>query len=212
MQRTVVDEILDGLPPDDPDAIGSRRDLRRINFIMGNFRWMRRKLRNLAENQKKHLVELGAGDGGFLGEACLELERSTGLDLAPRPDGLPEKVAWETGNAFEKLDELSGPGSVLAANLFLHHFEDSELRELGVKMRRFPVLCFSEPWRSRLALAEGYLLCPFVNRVTRHDMVVSIRAGFKRGEMPVLLGLGDDWEIREEVSLLGACRLLAWRR
>ena len=79
-------------------------------------------------------------------------------------------------------------------------------------VRSFGVLCFSEPWRSRLALAEGYAMCPVVNRVTRHDMLVSIRAGFVPGELAELLGLGSGWVVREDVSLLGACRLLAWRQ
>jgi hypothetical protein len=40
MLRQVLPEILDHLPADDPEAIGSRRDLRRINFLMGNKRWI----------------------------------------------------------------------------------------------------------------------------------------------------------------------------
>ena len=36
LARRVEDETLDHLPEDDPRAIRSRRDLRRINRIMGN--------------------------------------------------------------------------------------------------------------------------------------------------------------------------------
>ena len=46
--RLLVPEILDGLPPEDPEARRSRRDLRRINFLMGNERWIARQVRELA--------------------------------------------------------------------------------------------------------------------------------------------------------------------
>ena len=44
LKRTVIPELLDHLPADDPHAMRSRRDLRRINFLMGNERWIRRTL------------------------------------------------------------------------------------------------------------------------------------------------------------------------
>ncbi|NNC87531.1 MAG: hypothetical protein HKN82_03605 [Akkermansiaceae bacterium] len=207
MRRKVMAEILDALPADDPEAVASRRDLRRINALMGNFRWMRRAMRALPGDRRGGLVEIGAGDGGFLEMVRGDFETVTGVDLAPRPATLDERIGWRQGDVSEGL----GGGDVLAANLFLHHFEDGRLRELGAAAREFRAVCFSEPWRSRLALAEGYAMCPFVTRVTRHDMLVSIRAGFVRGELPDLLGLGAGWEVREEVSLLGAYRLLAWR-
>ncbi|MEO1844804.1 MAG: hypothetical protein ABGZ37_11065, partial [Akkermansiaceae bacterium] len=63
--RVVQPELLDELPFDDPDALRSRRDLRFINGVMGNFRWMRRRLAGRAEGR---VIELGAGDGAFLRE------------------------------------------------------------------------------------------------------------------------------------------------
>ena len=36
MKRLVQPELLDSLPPDDPRARGSRRDLRRVNWWMGH--------------------------------------------------------------------------------------------------------------------------------------------------------------------------------
>ena len=43
-------------------------------------------------------------------------------------------------------------------------------------------------------------------------MMVSIRAGFRNGELRELLDLGNEWEWKEEVSLLGGLRVLAWRK
>ena len=120
---------------------------------------------------------------------------------------MSEEIAWLQGDVFEELSA----GDLLIANLFLHHFTDQQLGELAQRMREFQAICISEPWRSRISLSEGYALWPLVNRVTRHDMVVSIRAGFVRGELPELLGLDARWKIEEQVSLLGACRLIAYR-
>ena len=44
MTRTLTPELLDSLPSQHPDALRSRRDLRWINFAMGNHRWFARTL------------------------------------------------------------------------------------------------------------------------------------------------------------------------
>ena len=48
MLRQVLPELLDHLQADDPEAIRSRRDLRVINFLMGNERWI---LSSLLKNE-----------------------------------------------------------------------------------------------------------------------------------------------------------------
>jgi hypothetical protein len=49
--------------------------------------------------------------------------------------------------------------------------------------------------------------------VTRHDMPASIRAGFRRGELPALLGLDSKkWILRELSHWRGSLRLVASRR
>jgi hypothetical protein len=67
MKRIVEPEWLDELPPDDPRAAGSRRDLRRLNTWMRNHAIMANALQTTANGQTpKRIVELGAGDGDFL--------------------------------------------------------------------------------------------------------------------------------------------------
>ncbi len=44
MQRTPQPELLDSLPPQHPDALHNRRDLRLTNRVMGNHRWLIRTL------------------------------------------------------------------------------------------------------------------------------------------------------------------------
>jgi SAM-dependent methyltransferase len=206
MKRSVMPEILDGLAADDPEALRSRRDLRMINGVMGNLRWVRRQVERF---DPEGVVEIGAGDGGLLAGLHKGGRRKVlGIDLAPRPASLPEAVDWVQGDVFESFQ----PRDCVVANLFLHHFEEARLRELGAALRECSVLCICEPLRARFAMAEGYALFPLVNRVTRHDMIVSIRAGFRRGELTEILGVdGSGWNVREGCTALGAYRLLAWR-
>ena len=46
-KREVEPEILDGLPAGHPDAIRSRRDLRLVNALMGNQRWILKQLHRM---------------------------------------------------------------------------------------------------------------------------------------------------------------------
>ncbi|MDB4438396.1 class I SAM-dependent methyltransferase [bacterium] len=201
VKRTVVPEILDSLPGGDPDALRSRRDLRLINFLMGNERWI------MKQDHRGGVIELGAGEGQ-LTRKLAERGEVVGLDFQDRPDDL--NVCWEAGDLFEKLPGVVG--ETVVANLILHHFEDDQLARLGKLIRDRRFLIAVEPWRSRISLAEGYSLWPFINHVTKHDMMVSIRAGFRKGELREMLDLGAGWEWKEEVSLLGGLRVLAWQK
>ena len=67
MKRIVEPELLDTLPPGDPRAAGSRRDLRRLNTWMRNHTIMVSALQTAGNGQTpKQITELGAGDGDFL--------------------------------------------------------------------------------------------------------------------------------------------------
>ncbi len=209
-KRAVQPELLDGMAGDDPYAVRSRSDLVMINFLMGNLRWIRRAVACALADGDLPVWEIGAGDGGLVMQLAEDGAAVTGVDLQPRPEEIGESASWRESDVFDVLKE--GISGVVVANLFLHHFQDRELAEMGRMLDEVEVICVSEPWRSRLGLLEGYFLYPFVNSVTRHDMMISIRAGFRRGELPGLLGLGDEWELREECTKMGAYRMLAWRK
>ncbi len=196
--------MLDNMPANDPRAVRSRRDLRVINFLMGNERW------TLKQNLAGGVIELGSG----VGTMTRKLARKgpvTALDLQEKPaDFDEENVSWKAGDLFKTMS--SSEGDTVVANLVLHHFEDDELAELGKLIKTRKRFVAVEPWRSKFTLGWSRLLWPFVGVVTRNDMIISIRAGFTEGELPRLLDLGEDWEWKEEVSLLGGLRVLAWRR
>jgi hypothetical protein len=211
--RVVVPEILDGLPHDDPDAIASRRDLRRVNAVMGNPRWIFRQVREHAAIARRGITEIGAGDGGLASRMARAFPdtRVTAIDLAPAPDGaLPANLEWRQGDLFESV-EAHPQGGLLVACLILHHFETPELQRLGREfLPRFDALAIVEPDRRPLAHFLGRLAWPFINRVTRHDMHVSIDAGFAGGELAAILGLHPQvWRIQETRTLTGARRFFA---
>ena len=212
MQRVVEPEFVDQLPPDHPDVVRSRIDLKVINFLMGNERWIARQVREFPEVRARGVLEIGAGEGTLLerlGKAHPGIPLKA-CDLAPRPGWLPEEIAWDQRDVFECLAESSG--GILAANLFLHHFEEPELSRFGPLMRNFEVICINEPFRTAQTITDARFMRPFVGRATKHDMVVSIRAGFVPGELPELLGLdAAEWKVHEETSWRGGLRVLASR-
>jgi trans-aconitate methyltransferase len=212
-ERVVVAEILDSLPANDPDAIRTRRDLRLVNLLMGNERWVCRSIAPFREIAVAHgIVEIGAGDGAL----CEKLAKRhpaaavAGYDLAPRPGNLSQNVAWHRGDIFDAPAPKSS--GVLVANLFLHHFEKPELARLGRWLENFRVVIINEPDRHPRPHRLARLMKPWVNQVTQHDMRVSIDAGFTAGEMLQLLGLNASrWQFRETSTWRGARRVIAWR-
>ena len=213
MQRLVEPEWLDSLAPSDPRARGSRRDLRRVNWIMGNARLTARALVRGAARPPSRIVDIGAGDGAF----SLSLARR----LAPRWPGLnvvlvdrapavePATLAairaagWKpeivAADVFDWCRRPRTAGEAVVANLFLHHFDDAALgRLLAALADGAAIVAACEPRRSALALAGSRLLGLIgCNDVTRHDAVVSVRAGFTGREISALWPQVSGWRLAE---------------
>lgn len=212
MPRQLQPELLDALPPEHPAALHSRRDLRVINFLMGNHRWLARALGGVLHEGDRGL-EIGAGTGE-LGSCLAATGRPVdGLDLTPRPPGWPLGCDWHSVNLLS----FAGYGryEAVIGNLIFHHFSDEELAQLGRTLRdavRVIVAC--EPARRRFSQRLFALLAPLfrANRVTLHDARVSIAAGFSGEELPRLLGLDPaSWSWRCHATWLGAYRMVAVR-
>lgn len=211
LPRVVAPEILDDLTPDDPLALGSRRDLRRVNAIMRHTPVLARAL---AGGALGRVLEIGAGDGYFalgLAQRLPVAGKGTTFTLLDLRSDVPDHVRGEfarmrvecepvTSDVFAYLaDSAVGRFDAIVANLFLHHFEADRLAELlrlvAARTDRFAAC---EPRRSREALvacrALPLLRC---NEVTRHDAVVSVRAGFRDRELSELWPSEDDWTLTE---------------
>lgn len=213
MQRTIQPELLDSLPPDHPDALHNRRDLRLTNHAMGNYRWIAKTLPPLVRPTDR-ILELGAGTGELA--ALLESRGIAfdAVDLWPRPSTFTPSRRWHQAD----LRTFSGYGdyTVFVANLILHQFNDAELTQIGAALRpsaRLMVAC--EPARSRTSQLLYRTFAPLfgANRVSLHDAHVSIDAGFRHDELPRALGLAPaDWHIRCGPAPIGAYHLVAVRR
>ena len=211
--RRVHREMLDHLPPENPEARASRSDLFLINSLLGNFHWISRQIEPLLKRWRSPLrvLELGAGDGAL----PLSLPRRwhrrlhwTGLDRISWPprEEMMGWTRWIQGDARK----VKWPDcEVLVANLFLHHFDDATLGLLASKVpasTRLILIC--EPLRCRRAIL-GLLILHWVaiNRVTWHDGVVSVAAGFRKRELRELFVLNPDWQWKERSTLLGTLRV-----
>jgi hypothetical protein len=88
--------------------------------------------------------------------------------------------------------------------LFLHHFSCERLqRLLALCANQTGLFVACEPRRSGLARTASQLLWVVgCNDVTRHDAVVSVRAGFNGSELSGLWPKCDPWQLHERPAML----------
>lgn len=196
--RVLESELLDALPATDERAQHSRRDLRKLNWIMGHCRHMVRMMRNADFNS---LIDVGTGDGQFALAVARSLNRACRLVFVDqqRVPGAPAELIVSDVMSFLRSLEPR-PKTALMANLFLHHLTDDLLSEMFLEASRKVDAFFAcEPRRSRLSLMAIHLL-PLIgcNAVTRHDADVSIRAGFLGHELSALWPQNrSEWNLSE---------------
>lgn len=219
LARTVLPETLDGLAEEDPRAIRSRRDLRRVNAVMGAPRIVAKGLRQaLGERtpgSRVRILEIGAGDGSLmlavarrLGDArpavdLVLLDRQRLVDDATV--AAFRALGWTaTSLQVDLLDWIAEPPAerfdAIVANLFLHHFDAATLPTvLAAIAARCDGFFACEPRRAPLPLAGSHLIGALaVNAVTREDAVLSVHAGFCGRELTAAWPVdGERWTIRE---------------
>lgn len=229
MERSLQAELLDELPANDPQAVGSRRDLRRINALMGNARLMARAVRAAAPlAAPRRIVDLGAGDGAFLlrwvsrmpslapGSEVLLVDRQDAVDpgimTALCARGFRPRRVQADGLDWLRAQPAEA-GTWVLANLFLHHFTTENLRVLlGVVATKAELCCACEPRRNWWSLAASRMLGLIgANAVTRHDAAVSVRAGFQGGELSAFWPADSKWRLREHRAGLFSHLFLAQR-
>jgi hypothetical protein len=222
LPRVVGAEVLDVLAPADARAIRSRRDLRRVNRVMGNCGILSRAalqaLAPAAHDGPLRILEIGGGDGTLALRIATRLAASwpeAELTLLDRQS----LIAPATGTAFAHLgwtlrpltvDVLewaraptrqrpAGRWDMVLANLFLHHFEAGPLRELlSAIAQRSAVFIACEPRRGLSALLGSRLLPALaVSRDTLQDAVISVRAGFRGEELSRLWPCPRGWRLAE---------------
>jgi len=206
--RKLTPELLDSLPPNDPRAIRSRRDLARINGVMFQHAIMVRALSHLPPPRR--IADLGGGDARFMLGVAKRLARhwpGVTLLICDRQDivsattrAVFEALGWRCevrqGDIFRTLPQAD----IITANLFLHHFDDAALaRLLALAAGQTKAFVACEPRRNRFAWAAAHMVGVLgANDVTRHDAVVSVEAGFTGRELSALWPPG--WHMREHAA------------
>ncbi|MDZ4287872.1 MAG: hypothetical protein U0984_07930 [Prosthecobacter sp.] len=214
IQRIIQPELLETLANEDPDAVLGRRDLRIVNLVMGNHRWITRVLRRHYRPGWR-ITELGAGDGALSMHLCrsklCRAEDLHAFDLVGRPAHWPPQAQWTQGDLLEQPLPHS---EVLVVNLLLHQFQDAQLRRLGSRIPPTTrLIVAAEPARSPAHAVLGRLLCAAArfHPITRHDMQVSIRAGFRHDELAKALALEPGWTTSSATTPFGAYHFVAFR-
>jgi hypothetical protein len=230
MNRCVESELLDEMPADDPRAVRSRRDLRRLNALMGNVGVLNAALRAPFHGRvPRRVADLGAGDGSVmlrLARRLCDRWRNVEVALVDRQGIVGaetcrqfEALSWTPkpvrADVFDWLSRSSGERvDLITANLFLHHFDDPTLaRLLQLIAERTNCFVACEPRRYPAALrASRWLWLIGCNPVTRHDAVVSVRAGFRGGEISALWPRNRAWQLQEKALGLFSHCFVAQRR
>ncbi len=228
--RTVAAEVLDGLAADDPAAMRSRRDLRRVHRAMGTRSIAVRALKAMTVSWRKtpprRVLELGAGDGTLMLGVARELAPHwppvdlTLLDAQALV--LPETrhgftaLGWTVATDItDVFDWAARPVEAVSArvttphwdlivsHLFLHHFEGAALSALLAAIAARGERFFAcEPRRSPMALAGSHLIGVLgAGPVTREDAVLSVRAGFRGSELTARWpGGAGPWQTQEAAA------------
>ena len=210
--RRVEREWLDDLPRNDPRAARSRRDLRVVNRIMGHAGRIGEALQRNVRTATPRIAELGAGDGTLL---LRVLQKSPQLgtteivlvDIQPAVSDAAiaeyarcgHRMTVAAADAVEWLGAQRSTFDAIIANLFLHHLERRDLEALLTRAAACSSLFIAcEPRRARLPLAASHMLgLVGCNNVTRHDAVLSVRAGFSGQELATLWPRKQGWALTE---------------
>lgn len=202
MNRTLQPEILDELPCSDPRALHSRRDLRRINALMGNGSFINQFVETEARRLKipspLRIVELGAGDGNISHQLADYLSARGHAVQLTLIDQHPCAADVISADVFQWL-ATAREADVITANLFLHHFNSAQLREMFEHSApRCKIFAAAEPRRNAIAAwFARHVNLIGCNDVTVHDADISVRAGFNGAELSALWPRGGAWRFTE---------------
>jgi len=207
-------DLLDRMSAEDPRAIASRRDIKRINAVMLQYSVMRDAIRRCGLSAPKRVLDLGGGDATFTlkvikwmrpqwrGVEFIILDRMNVVEPETIREyemmGCTLKVVNEDVFSFfenagkERFD-------LVLSNLFIHHFPAPELtRMLSLIAGVTKAFAACEPKRSVLSVAGSAMLWAIgCSSVTVHDSITGSRAGFAADDVTGLWPNASTWQVDE---------------
>lgn len=210
MESSIQPEVLDHLRAAVPASTPSVRELRKINAIMGNTRWLHDRLVDIIRPGER-VLELGAGTGELA-----QRWRSSwdALDLLPRPRHWPAGAKWHEQDVLQFREWASYPA--IFCSLFLRQFSDAGLAQLGERIREHArVLIACEPVRGGAHQWLFSALCPALAGAQQEARGnrSNLPSGFRGEELAERMGfLSRHWRCRLHITWRGAYRFIAVRR
>lgn len=207
-------DLLDQMTSDDPRAIASRRDIKRINAVMFQDALMRSAIARGEFDAPRRILDLGGGDATFTLKVARRMKpgwRDVELVVVDRMDVVEartlrefEQIGWKlkvvTTDVFAFLSQPGqAPFDLVLSNLFIHHFPAGELERLLANIAGLTtgfVAC--EPKRSALTVAGSAMLWAIgCTPVSVRDSVTGARAGFRDREITDAWPDRKLWELSE---------------
>jgi len=164
------------------------------------------------------IADLGSGDGAFMLQVARQLTPhwpNVRVILQDRQDIVSDAtregfaaLGWSVETAcadvFDFLDVARLSVDVVTCNLFLHHFNASQLMRLFEQAAHAAWLVLAcEPRRSKFVVRASRLLWVVgCSEVSVHDAVVSARAGFTDAELSALWPMQEHWELHERSAAI----------
>lgn len=227
MKRLVEPELTDHMPPDDPRALHSRRDLRRLNWLMRHVDILQAAAAARLPQPPRQIADLGAGDGSLMLELAAKFHKQwpgVQVTLVDRQQAVPAATlmkfagfGWHAeavaADVFDWLPTARRM-DVVFTNLFLHHFPDAKLAELlRLAAARTDLFVACETRRTWPSFAIARLLWLMgCHPVTRQDAIISMRAGFVGCEMSALWPADGGWQFKEHLAIMFTHLFVAHRK
>lgn len=182
---------------------GSFRFIDFVNRYGGGYRTtimgLKKMLGSWPKSKPIKILDVGCGAGG-MGAAISKWGKARGFDIrysgidrnedaikSARDKSSCHNVEYKIGNLFDA--DLPEADFVIVSMVF-HHFTDIGIREAIIHLLKKSRhgLIVNDLIRSLASYAVCYLLTLFVkDKVCRNDSLLSVRKGFRAGEMRALL-------------------------